>query len=773
MSTTGFFPKNIQSLLLAVLGIAVAAPRAHAILDIEDRGPTLRVERFNLRVTNCGILGNAFFNVGRSNDPSFEQPPGSGIEGLNYATLWVGGRLEDGTVHVSGGSLLEFRPDPDPDAHVRIATADRQGAVRFADDDNDGAIDEETLNDRDDDGDGEVDEDLGMFSQQLAACTFVDDRPEAVNYVYPGGEVHRPLGITVDQEVFAWAVPGYDRAAGIRWRITNHTNQRVDDVYLGIYADLDARRRTDVTGHMNDRVIQVGYDRQIYYGGELPTDVTTSCQMHLKQSVYGIADRDTNAGLPYLALVPFSHTTDGLANFDSLFVTSVAGAPRTVGFRSRVFEVNAAPVNGGLPLTDAQRYDAMVGDYPEPRTDRFSDWAVLVSCGPFPRFGPGETIEINAVLIGATQRDSLVDQIGNLAVLERGRMMNLLPDGGAPGRSGTQGRESCIRVPPDVELLADPICAWSYGEYPPDAPYVLFPHDSCLWTDSDCTRCTGNSGRETRVPWLDPGLVPAPPDARVIPEDGQIRIEWNNLPEIMPGSERPGWTDVHFLAYRVWKIADWSRRETLLPNLDRWSLTLNAGVDAETGSIPLASLTNDSLDWERILYEKPLYPIGRYAWVDTEVVNSFDYAYFVGAVYEVLVREPNGLLRKRRVESPIRASFDDRVVPRSVAVHAAGRVHVVPNPYRARVFWDRKPVLGDAPTTHLNFVGLPQAYCTIKIWTLAGDLVQQLNHDGRSGVGEAEWDLISRNGQDIASGVYIFTVNSVLGEQIGRFVVIR
>jgi hypothetical protein len=51
--------------------------------------------------------------------------------------------------------------------------------------------------------------------------------------------------------------------------------------------------------------------------------------------------------------------------------------------------------------------------------------------------------------------------------------------------------------------------------------------------------------------------------------------------------------------------------------------------------------------------------------------------------------------------------------------------------------------------------------------------VQQLEHDGREGDGEARWNLISRNGQDIESGIYLFAVDSPLGHQVGRFVVIR
>ena len=92
---------------------------------------------------------------------------------------------------------------------------------------------------------------------------------------------------------------------------------------------------------------------------------------------------------------------------------------------------------------------------------------------------------------------------------------------------------------------------------------------------------------------------------------------------------------------------------------------------------------------------------------------------------------------------------------------------------RTRADWERPPIVGDPFTRHIDFMGLPQARCTIKIWTLAGDFVAQVDHDGRSGNGEASWNLISRNGQDIESGIYLFTVDSSIGHTVGRFVVIR
>jgi hypothetical protein len=76
-------------------------------------------------------------------------------------------------------------------------------------------------------------------------------------------------------------------------------------------------------------------------------------------------------------------------------------------------------------------------------------------------------------------------------------------------------------------------------------------------------------------------------------------------------------------------------------------------------------------------------------------------------------------------------------------------------------------------TRHVDFFGLPRTHSTIRIYTLAGDLVQVIDHDGSSGNGEAAWNLISRNGQDVQSGIYLFTVESSAGHQVGKFVLIR
>jgi hypothetical protein len=80
------------------------------------------------------------------------------------------------------------------------------------------------------------------------------------------------------------------------------------------------------------------------------------------------------------------------------------------------------------------------------------------------------------------------------------------------------------------------------------------------------------------------------------------------------------------------------------------------------------------------------------------------------------------------------------------------QILVVPNPYRAAEVWDR-------PGAHeVHFINLPQR-ATIKIYTIAGDLVTQLEHNDPVRDFEA-WDLKNGKGSDVASGIYIYRIES-------------
>jgi len=110
------------------------------------------------------------------------------------------------------------------------------------------------------------------------------------------------------------------------------------------------------------------------------------------------------------------------------------------------------------------------------------------------------------------------------------------------------------------------------------------------------------------------------------------------------------------------------------------------------------------------------------------------------------------------------------------------QVMVVPNPYRGDVDYtsgnngyEGSPNTWSDNKRLIKFIHLPKE-CTIRIFSLAGNLITTLNYTAPANyptAGELEWNIFSQSGRPLASGIYIFSVESNLGTQIGKFVVIR
>jgi hypothetical protein len=109
------------------------------------------------------------------------------------------------------------------------------------------------------------------------------------------------------------------------------------------------------------------------------------------------------------------------------------------------------------------------------------------------------------------------------------------------------------------------------------------------------------------------------------------------------------------------------------------------------------------------------------------------------------------------------------------------KVVVYPNPYRIDAnYRDRfegweNPDLPAERSRAIHFTNLPHK-CTIRIFTLDGDLVREIKHDyakGAAGSMHEVWDMISRNTMTITSGIYYYSVDSELGNQIGKLVIIK
>ena len=168
-------------------------------------------------------------------------------------------------------------------------------------------------------------------------------------------------------------------------------------------------------------------------------------------------------------------------------------------------------------------------------------------------------------------------------------------------------------------------------------------------------------------------------------------------------------------------------------------------------------------------------------------LNGFQYVYTVTA-YD----KGDAAQNLDALESSLLANTKRLIVGTPAQDNSSAEVGVYPNPYYGSAYWDgtgtRTEVL-----RKIYFYNLPSK-CEISIWTLAGDLVDRFTHDAAtySGTdiewfrtfgdgsqkfsgGEHAWDLISKNDQAIATGLYFFTVKDLNTNEIkkGKFLIVK
>ncbi|HMD13816.1 MAG TPA: T9SS type A sorting domain-containing protein [Bacteroidota bacterium] len=145
------------------------------------------------------------------------------------------------------------------------------------------------------------------------------------------------------------------------------------------------------------------------------------------------------------------------------------------------------------------------------------------------------------------------------------------------------------------------------------------------------------------------------------------------------------------------------------------------------------------------------------------------------------------------IHTPI---LESSIVPHDIYIPFSqstklGDVLAVPNPYRVdqnytpnNGGWETGA--GGQPWTEqdrlIRFIHLPKK-CTIRIFDLVGAEIGTIQFDAQKAVdpsgnsdpnsGSYDWPIFSSSNRALASGVYIFTVESEYGTQVGKFVVIR
>ena len=97
-------------------------------------------------------------------------------------------------------------------------------------------------------------------------------------------------------------------------------------------------------------------------------------------------------------------------------------------------------------------------------------------------------------------------------------------------------------------------------------------------------------------------------------------------------------------------------------------------------------------------------------------------------------------------------------------------VTVTPNPYKITGLNDER----DNPSSHsVDFLNLPEDY-TLTIMDVSGQIIMRTTVEGATD-GKFTWDLFSKDGVEVASGLYIYHVSYDNGrrEAVGHFAILR
>lgn len=113
-------------------------------------------------------------------------------------------------------------------------------------------------------------------------------------------------------------------------------------------------------------------------------------------------------------------------------------------------------------------------------------------------------------------------------------------------------------------------------------------------------------------------------------------------------------------------------------------------------------------------------------------------------------------------------------VDKNLAKEQLSKIDVVPNPYLGAAAWERRNLnstgRGDRK---IDFINLPNQ-CTIRIYTITGQLIKTLYKDSGYLDGTISWNLVTDDGMDAAYGVYVYHVDAPgVGEYIGKFALIK
>lgn len=348
--------KIISAALLISTLISAQQQQQIEKISKDDNSKYTNVGNIGITITNFGTYGHGFSLW--PDQPSAEFPIGSGIEHIFDGGLWIGGFVEgSGNVAVTTAAV---------DA---ASVSNRGGGFEYTNKTN------AVMNERSSLLDSRYFSPNAVSHQDLIAV-YSDTATS-----YDNGEPivdHRPLGLEIRQESYAWNYPFADFFVIMNYWIKNVSNKSIDSVYVALWTDAVVRN-TNITSPRSGSTFfnkgGNGYNDSLKIGYEF--DATGD-----------VGFTDSYLGVQFLgANVPFD----------------------TTAFVSWQFR-NTDNVKYFMPTTDVERYHKMQGYFSESEKlnetilyelKQASNRSFMVSVGDFGEIVPGDSINVSFAIVGA------------------------------------------------------------------------------------------------------------------------------------------------------------------------------------------------------------------------------------------------------------------------------------------------------------------------------------------------------------------------------------
>jgi len=575
---------------------------------------------------------------------------------------------------------------------------------------------------------------VNSVSEQDILTAFTDRRRDINGTEIQGHD--NPLFTDVKLESYNWGFPFTENFTILKYDITNNSDlyslpETWDSVYVGMYADLVVRNvnSTTETGGAFFNKNGVGFIDSLNTIYAFDAGSPDDPSINTYGAVSIIGAEYRDS---------FFHP-DNPDTANGVFTDTGFRVP-DLGPSYWLFSAGAGDFTA--PANDGDRYDRMAERFPYEdnenalRVDGVSgngNYISFMSMGPFPQVEPGETITVYFVYSAALKPEQFQ---------------------GAAGKS-VDNEESRVNL---VQTLQS-------------ANSVFRGEDKNSNGKLDVGEDTDGNGELTRY------LFPTPPDnpkTRVEFKADSVFIYWDKTAE--ESVDRVS-GEMDFEGYRVYS-SDLGQDVNPQPRLIREFDIAgnNIGFDVGFNEVELDSPVTFEGDTTEYYYRYELRDLLN-GWQYQVSVTSFDKGDEEFGV-ESLETSPNANATRIFPGTPVNNNFGDD----------GFEVGVYPNPYKVNAAWDGP----NESDRKLYFYNLPSK-AEIRIYTVAGDIIAELEHDSETyngdiswfdnfsddprvlPGGEHAWDLQSEANQILTTGLYLFTVKDLTSGEIekGKLTIIK